>query len=244
MRLTDVSTGRELATLQFSGGIEHLTFSPDGKTVAFGSLGEIHLWHTETGDELNIPLVDREADLHKMPYVIALAFSPDSTTLVSGTNQGGIQTWNAATGKALAVFAKPTEQEELMRTSALRFSSDGSLLAAGSYKQIRIWEVKTGKILLSVNTEHKRGNTTFGGYPEPLVFLPDGAILVNGLEHGVIQLWDVTTGDRIAALNGHTQKVETLAFSSDGKTLVSTAADGTILLWDWDEVLNGSSKSK
>ena len=244
VRLTDVSTGRELATLQFSGGIEHLTFSPDGKTVAFGSLGEIHLWHTETGDELNIPLVDREADLHKMPYVIALAFSPDSTTLVSGTNQGGIQTWNAATGKALAVFAKPSEQEELMRTSALRFSSDGSLLAAGSYKQIRIWEVETGKILLSVNTEHKRGNTTFGGYPEPLVFSPDGAILVNGLARGVIQMWDVTTGDQIVVLDGHTQQIETLAFSSDGKTLVSTAADGTILLWDWDEVLNGSSKSK
>ena len=242
VRLTDVSTGRELATLQFSGGIEHLTFSPDEKTVAFGSLGEIHLWNTETGDELNIPLVDRESDLHKMPYVIALAFSPDSTTLVSGTNQGGIQTWNAATGKALAILAKPTEQEELMRTSALRFSSDGSLLAAGSYEHIRIWEVETGKILLSVNTEHKRGSTTFGGYPEPLVFSPDGAILVNGLARGVIQMWDVTTGDQIVVLDGHTQQIETLAFSPDGKTLVSAAEDGTILLWDWNEVLTGSSK--
>ena len=105
VRLTDVSTGRELATLQFSGGIDQLTFSPEGKTVAFGSLSEIHLWNTETGDELNIPLVDWEADLHNMPYVTALDFSPDGTTLVSGTNQGGIQTWNVATGKALAVLA-------------------------------------------------------------------------------------------------------------------------------------------
>ena len=245
VRLTDVSTGRELSTLEFSGGIEHLTFSPDGKTVAFGSLGEIHLWHTETGDKLIIPLVDwEEADIHNVSLVTALAFSPDGTTLVSGTNQGKIQTWNVATGKALAVFAKPTAQENLGHISALSFSPDGALLAAGSHSQIDLWEVNTGNKLLSVNTKHKRGNMGFQSYSEPLVFSPDGAILVNGLEHGVIQLWDITTGDRIAVLDGHTQKVETLVFSPDGTTLVSTATDGTILLWDWSEILTGSSKNE
>ena len=247
IRLTDVSTGIELATLTDIKTPSHLTFSPDGKTVAFASEGKkIHLWNTETGDELNIPLVDREADIHNMPHISALAFSPDGTTLASGTNQGGIQTWNIATGKALAVFAKPTNQGSLEAILALRFSSDGTLLAAGSYKLIRIWEVDTGNILLSVNPdERKRGNTwTYRIHPESLVFSPDGAILVSGLVHGAIRLWEVTTGDRIAVLDGHTQPVETLAFSSDGKTLVSTAADGTILLWDWNEVLKGSSKSE
>ena len=245
VRLTDVSTGRELSTLEFSGGIEHLTFSPDGKTVAFGSLGEIHLWHTETGDKLIIPLVDwEEADIHNVSLVTALAFSPDGTTLVSGTNQGEIQTWHVATGKALATFAKPNAQENLGYISALSFSSDGTLLAAGSHSQIHLWEVNSGNKLLSVSTEHKRGNVGFHSNPEPLVFSPDGKILVNGLEHGAIQLWDVTTGDRIAVLDGHTQKVETLAFSPDGETLVSTAMDGTVLLWDWDKALTGSSKSE
>ena len=245
VRLTDVSTGRELSTLEFSGGIEHLTFSPDGKTVAFGSLGEIRLWHTETDDKVIIPFVDwEEADIHNMSHVTALAFSPDGATLVSGTDQGEIQTWNVATGKALADFAKPTAQESLEHISALRFSPDGTLLAAGSHNQIHLWEVDTGNELLSVSTEHKRGNMGFQSYPEPLIFSPDGTILISGLEPGVIQLWDVPTGDKITILDGHTQKVETLAFSPDGKMLVSTAADGTILLWDWDEVLTGSSKSE
>ena len=169
-RLTDVSTERELSTLEFSGGIEHLTFSPDGKTVAFGSLGEIHLWHTETGDKLTIPLVDWAADIRNMPHVTALAFSPDGATLVSGTDQGKIQTWNVATGKALAVFAKPTAQENLGHISALSFSPDSALLAAGSHSQIDLWEVNTGNKLLSVNTKHKRGNMGFQSYSEPLVF--------------------------------------------------------------------------
>ncbi|MDE0325585.1 MAG: sigma-70 family RNA polymerase sigma factor [Candidatus Poribacteria bacterium] len=244
IRLTDVSTGMELATLTDIKAPSDLTFSPDGKTVVFRSERNIHFWHTETGDELNIPVVDREADL------TALELSPDGTTLASGTNQGGIQTWNVATGKALAVFAKPTDQGTLeynfKRILALCFSSDSTLLAAGSYELIRIWEVATGNILLSVNPDaHKRDNTwTHSIYSESLVFSPDGTILVSGLVGGAIQLWEVTRGNRIAALDGHTQRIETLAFSSDGKTLVSTGTDGTILLWDWNEVLTGSSKTE
>ena len=181
-----------------------------------------------------------------MPCVTALGFSPDGTILVSGTNQGGIQTWNVTTGKAVATFAKPTDQGKREHILALCFSSDGTTLAAGSYKRIRIWEVETGNILLSVNPdEHRQYNTwIYGIHPESLVFSPDGAILVSGLVGGAIQLWEVTTGDRITVLDGHTQQVETLAFSSNGKTLVSTGADGTILLWDWNEVLMGPSKSE
>ena len=247
IRLTDVSTGIELATLTDIKTPSRLTFSPDGKTVAFDSEGKkIHLWNIETGDELNIPLVDREADIHNMPHVTALEFSPDGAMLASGTNQGGIQTWNVATGKAVAAFAKPIDQGNREHILALRFSSDGTLLAASSYELIRIWDVNTGNTLLSVNPDEGNGGNiwTYRIHPELLVFSPDGTILVSGLVGGAIQLWEVTTGNRITVLDGHTQKVETLAFSSDNKTLVSTGADGTILLWDWNEVLTDSSKSE
>ena len=247
IRLTDVITGSELATLTNIKTPSHLTFSSDGKTVAFSSeTKKIQLWNTETGDELNIPVVDPETDLHNMPHLTALGLSPDGTTLASGTKQGGIQTWNVATGKAVAAFAKPIDQGNREHILALCFSSDSTLLAACSSKLIRIWEVDTGNILLSVHTEaHKQGNTwTYRIHPESLVFSPDDTILVSGFVGGAIQLWEVTTGDRITVLDRHTQKVETLAFSADGNTLVSTGADGTILLWDWNEVLTGSSKSE
>ena len=244
IRLTAVKTGRELTTLQYTMGAEALTFAPDGKTVAFTGLGEIRLWNTETGDEQAIPLADLRADIHDIPIVSALTFSPDGRWLVSGTEGGKIQMWDVATSEALVAFAEPTARENTAGISALAFSPDGTLLAAGVHTHIRLWEVDTGNTLLSVSTEHKRGNATFHSYPEPLVFSPDGAILVNGLAHGAIQLWDVTTGDALAVLDGHTQKVETLAFSPDAKTLVSTGEDGTILLWDWDEILAGSSKSE
>ena len=236
IRLTDVRTGHELATLQHGKGTDRLTFSPDGKMVAVGGLNEIRLWNTETGSEQKI--------LHTETWVSALAFSRDGTILVSGTQRGKIQVWVVATGEALAAFAEPTEQENLGLISALAFSPDVTLLAAGAHSQLHLWDVSTGHKLFSVSTVHKRGRGTFHDYPEPLMFSPDDTILVNGHNSGTIQLWDVATGDRITVLDGHTQKVETLKFSPDGETLVSTAQDGTILLWNWNEVLMGSSKSE
>ena len=236
IRLTDVGTGRELATLPYGKGTDDLTFSPDGKTVAFSGFGEIRLWNTETGVEQEIPLADAKTDVFSMPRVTALAFSPNGARLVSGTYHGKIQMWDVVTGGALAAFEEPTVQKNLGLIAALAFSPDGTLLAVGTHSQVHLWDVNTGHKIFSVSGVYKRGRVTFRNYPKPLVFSPDGAILVNGTSNGTILVWDVATGDQIAALDGHTQEVETLKFSPDGKTLVSTAMDGTIFLWDWDEV--------
>ena len=152
--------------------------------------------------------------------------------------------WDVATGEALVVFAEPTERENLGRISALAFSPDRALLAAGTRGHIHLWELDTTNKFFSVNTEHTRGGRPSNSAVGPLVFSPDGAVLVNGLDIGTIQLWDVTTGDQIAALDEHPQGVSSLAFSPDGTMLISTATDGTILLWDWNEILADSSKSE
>ena len=246
IRLTDVWTGDELATLE--RGSRELIFSPDDRTKTVATTTgnrDIRLWNTETGDELVIPVLDvLPLGMHdNPPTILELAFSPDGRWLVSGTTEGDIRMWDVATGEALTVFAEPTEQENLGHISALAFSPDRALLAAGTPRRLHLWDVRTGHKLFSVSTVHKRGWRTYHGYPRSLVFSPDGTILVNGQGSGTIQLWDVKTGDRIAALNGHTQQIETLKFSPDGEMLVSTAQDGTIFLWDWNEAITGASST-
>ena len=282
VRLTNVSTGREVATLKDKKGASNLAFSPDGKTVAFGNHDEIRLWNTETDSTLDIPLSDQN-DVqnilhnahengaprmmpHHMHEISALVFSPDGTRLASATMEGNVHMWDAETGIGLvslteqdpdnvkygvkaavdadshATVVKTTFPDAIVTyqdpISALAFSPNGRRLAAGSEEQIRLWNMETGnwgKGISSINS-HEGGRVVFQG-SQALVFSPDNMILVNGDRHGKLQLWDITTGNQLTTLNGHTAEVEILYFSPDGKTLVSAGQDGTILLWDWDKII-------
>lgn len=275
IRLTEASTGNEIMTLADRMNPSNLTFSPDGKTVAFSSFGKIRLWNTETGISLDIPLLDQDEDHkvpghdhrngamrippgmkpHQMPTISALAFAPDGTRIVSATMEGQIQMWDAEMGIELTSLVKEesdgaTYQEKdggmTVMTSykdpifVLVFSPNGKRLAAGSEQQIRLWNMGTGnwgKGITAIES-YKDGRQVFQG-SKALAFSPDNRMLMNGDRSGKLQLWDITTGDELTMLNGHTGQVETLQFSPDGKTLVTAAQDGTILLWDWDAIHKG-----
>ncbi|MCY3741912.1 MAG: sigma-70 family RNA polymerase sigma factor [Candidatus Poribacteria bacterium] len=225
IRLTDVSTGSELATLTDIEVPSNLTFSPDGKIVAFSSHGKISLWNTETGI-----LVDTA-----LPPASALAFSPDGKKLVTGTQEGDVEMWNAETGVAVT---SSIELDGFSNTVApirsLVFSPNSTLLAVA--KDEGIYLLGSNKEIHLKERYHRGART--------LVFSPDSTVFVAGLRYGDIELWDLIKGNKLTTLNGHTEEVKMLAFSPDGKTLVSTGADGTILLWDWNEVLVDSSESE
>ena len=234
IRITDVRTGRELTKTNGVG--QNLTFSLDGKKVAFDHGVIIRLWDTETDKTLDISHVDPN-DIYNASLddtSEALAFSPDGKKLVNGTWGGDVHLWNSETGEALNTFLRAEPQEghhgrDTIR--ALAFSPDGTMLAVGSDTHIRI------RLLAG---ERQIGFKNVRGQPEVLVFSPDSTVLVIGRRNGGIELWNITTGDQPITLEGHTGPVETLVFSPDGRTLVSTGQDGTILVWDWDDALKDS----
>ena len=258
LRLTDVRTGRELATLTKTvGGIHQegrvsITFSPDGKRIAFHGSGKIHVWHTETRDVITISLLEQNRKnpgellndvgigerilmTQMLEEVTVLVFSPDGKKLVSGTMGGKVQMWDAETGTELAPFLAGQDPSNNSSNAmpfkdqigALAFSSNGALLAVGSGQKIR---------LLGSSKQPRLKGSPYGETTS-LVFAPDDTTLVAGLINGRIELWDLATAKKIITLNGHTRNVETLVFSPDGKTLVSTGQDGTILIWDWERTI-------
>ena len=105
------------------------------------------------------------------------------------------------------------------------FSPDGLLLATCDTDcNVRIWEVKTGKLLLIC-----QGHNNWVRF---VTFSPDGEILAScGADH-TIKLWNVSDGVCIKTLIGHRHETFCVAFSPDGNILASASGDCTVKLWD------------
>ena len=61
---------------------------------------------------------------------------------------------------------------------------------------------------------------------------PYGQTLASGSDDHTVRLWDVTSGQCLKILQGHTNGVWSVAFSPDGQTLASGSDDHTVRLWD------------
>ena len=202
--------------------------------------------------------------------VRCVAFSPDSKTLATGSDDKFIRLWDLAAGKEV----RKLNGHEFAVTS-VAFSPDGLTLASGSWdKTLRLWDVATGNLrnfeghwdaicsvvfspdgrtLASGSLDHTvrlwevhTGKELIkfdghGGGISSVAFSPDGQILAAGNDDTTIQLWDVGTGKELHKLEGHRDSVTSIAFSPDGLTLASGSWDQTIRLW---EVGSGKEKCK
>src|SRR5439155_649285 len=78
--------------------------------------------------------------------VWAVAFSPDGTRVLTGSEDETARLWDAATGKAVATLAGHTD-----RVTAVAFSPDGAHILTGSWDNTaRLWEAATGKAVATL----------------------------------------------------------------------------------------------
>jgi WD40 repeat protein len=206
---------------------DHLLFSPDNRLIA--ALWKGHpreenggsevLWVVETGRPIGLWRLRDHSDNHH-------AFSPDSQTLVTGYRDNAIAFWKM--GKPLAYEATPATEYTLTPfsdTASLMFSPDGRHLAATVLFKNHPYEpVQTVTVHLWRDLERE----TLFPNAELIGFDPTSTYLVTkDLTAALIQLWDVVTGEEIAAVAGG----KVTAFSPDGSLLV-TYTGNQLLVWD------------
>src|SRR5579884_2766525 len=91
---------------------------------------------------------------HSRP-ITSLAFSPDGTRLLSGSEDGSVRLWDTATGQSVQLVAWPPltyprglEPYQMQGTLAVAFSGDGrQAVAVFDAALVLVWDVKTGREL-------------------------------------------------------------------------------------------------
>jgi len=116
----------------------------------------------------------------------------------------------------------------LPQAASLAWSKDGRLLAVGTYREVKLFDV-----------EGRRLQRTLPGHADvvhALAFSPDGATLAaaGGVpgQDGEIKLWNVDGGALLQTMRGHTDCIYGLAWRPDGKQLATASYDKTVKLWD------------
>jgi len=211
VRLWDVATGTHETTLtEHTEGVSNIAFSPDGRTFVSSSFNEdkVILWDVGTWQQKAALNTD----------INCFAFSPDSSTLATGSWRGELHLWDVASGAHKAEFLG-----HLSGTFSVAFSPDGKTLASGGVDKLYLWDIDSGARKLSI-TGH-----TDGVYS--IAFSPNSKTLASGSREQ-IRLWDIGTSTHEATLFvGDWATNASLAFSPDGNMLASEAGS-QIHLWD------------
>ncbi|MFD0209925.1 PQQ-binding-like beta-propeller repeat protein [Streptomyces hirsutus] len=195
VRVWDMATGRTRTAHDSRTEGQAVAFSPDGRTyVVVRTDGVVHLREVATGTvrrTLRDGLVgDGPIRLHEV------AFAPDGRTLAIPGPGDTVRLWDTASGTARATVTAGHHGRGIM-TVAL--SADGRTLVTSSNSDptVRVHHLSADH---PWTTLPGRAGTGIAD----MAFSPDGrtvaAVRQGPPGHGSVQLWDVGTGDREAAL--------------------------------------------
>src|SRR5262249_5605900 len=151
-----------------------------------------------------------------------LEFSPDGTTLVTGSREKTIRIWDVATCKQINVL---TGSNGLIRS--LSFSPDGKLLASASEDgKVRLWDLTAAREMRSWEGESS-GCAAFSTTVNTLV--------MTGIE-GSVWVRDARSGKVIHRLVDDLNKrdfviASSLAYSPDGR-LIAGGYTGGLHIWE------------
>jgi WD40 repeat protein len=259
----DAATGKELGKIpillrNFSLA---MLFSPDGKTLAVRQVQEknIALFEVPTGKLLRSfaivpggpgPVGGGRLGNASVPVMF---FTADGKTLAAFADPATLALWDTQSGERVGALT-PISPAPIQSGA---FSPDGRCIALDlGDGTVALYELASGKVRRTYGSKVPQpknpgfvGGGGFGTTASPLpaarvAFGRDGQMLMHaGLDH-IIHVWDVTSGQEVAAFKGHAGSVNSIAVAPNGKTLASASADTTALLWDLTRVVRPATAVK
>ncbi|HUS07490.1 MAG TPA: c-type cytochrome domain-containing protein [Bryobacteraceae bacterium] len=212
------------------------------KAVKMGSL-DLETWDgVKTGGNHGTVLVAGKADesrLYRMITGKEKPFMPMDGTNMAAGEIDIVKRWidagakppapgevsAVAPVKVASIAPKGPVKQQIF---VLAYSPDGSTIALGGYKEVRLVEAATGKA---------KGSLT--GHAEvvrSLAFSKDGKLLAaaGGLpgRKGEVKVWDVARQAVLKTMEGHADCIYSVAFSPDAQQIATSSYDKLVKLWN------------
>ena len=207
-----VSVKRQTLT-GVNGEVDALAISPDGRLLAAHQwlAGQVRIWDLQTGKHVRTLLT--QSDFH----INQLKFSPDARYLMFPDGQKGLAIWDRTSDKV---------QRHLKGGDFGSFGVSGDGKRAANYViggGVNLWDVASGKIEMTIKVSGGQG---------PVVFSPDGTLLVTNGTLNTIEIVEVASGKMSRSLKTDEGLVQ-FGFSPDGKWLAE-GVSGKVQAHLWD----------
>ena len=226
---------------------ECVAMSHDGMRVVLGnSVGcGVQVWDAASGDSrrLEVPSAaeqDSEGVYDNWPSITCVAITGNGKYAAAGGHQLYKHTETATDYEASGAWLCVWDLEERGTTpsavinlpdgqepTALSISSDGHWVTAiTAQDRVRRWEVGS-KVLGALVVLDGAVGTSF----DQSSISSDGRTAV-ACKDRQVQVWDLTTGNLTATLEGHTNYIWAASISADGRRAVSGGRDSLVKVWD------------
>ncbi|XP_076662060.1 notchless protein homolog 1 [Halictus rubicundus] len=156
--------------------------------------------------------------------VISVAFSPDGSSLASGSGDTTVRFWDIYT--QTPYFTCESHKNWVL---CISWSPCGRKLASACKNgTIILWDPKTGQQIGRPMSSHKMWVTSLCW--EPFHRNPECQYLVSASKDGDVRIWDTIRSQIVRVLSGHTKSVTCVKWGGRG-LIYSASQDRTIKVW-------------
>lgn len=215
--------GKETHYFTIDGELTSTALDPNDVSAMVGfSTGGISVFGT---------LSDKAIQIHPFPghakAVTAAAFLPGGQQLATASLDGSIRIWDVppcrkfqsamsdSNGKAKIAAPKPKSviQAHTGGATALAMHSDGlQLLSGGTDGTVKVWDIKTGKVTLTISGAHPGG-------VKAVFYRPDSDEIISMEADKSIKVWENKKGTLLRKAEPSKTAIAAMAMSGDGKKL-------------------------